>query len=153
MTLPLYSVALFFPGGNEAANWPVPISVRASNQDALVFADAAGDEPLDNPVTTDSMGVASFYAAPGDYVAFLAGEFFQVQVDESETEPVYPGLYVHEQATPATAWIIAHHFGVEPAVDVLLAGEATEGAVSHTDAEHTVITFGSAVAGTAHLRR
>ncbi len=153
MALPLYASVVLFPGGAPAANWPVDIWLRASNQRALLFTSAAGTTTASNPLTTDFHGVAEFYAAPGDYIAVLAGELSHIQVAESETQPVIPGLHVHTQSTPAQVWEVAHHFGVQPLVNVLVSGETVEAAVSHPDEENTLITFGTPTAGVAHLRR
>ena len=149
----LYSQYLFFPGGNPASNFDVPIWYHASNQLARLFTDATGNTPADNPATTDVDGKVSFYAPPGDYAALIAGEAFHVPVDASETEPVYPGLWTHTQASAAQVWSVAHHFGVQPSVDILVADQVAEADVSHPDDEHTTITFGAPTAGLAHLRR
>jgi hypothetical protein len=149
----LYSRYLFFPGGNPAANFQVPIWHHASNQEALLFTDATGETPADNPVTTDSEGLASFYAPPGNYSAVLAGEQFHIPVDESVSTPVWPGLWIHTQVSSASVWAVAHHFGVTPQVDVLVSGQVVDADVAHPDNEHTTITFGSPTTGVAHLRR
>jgi hypothetical protein len=94
-----------------------------------------------------------FWSAPGDYEALLAGDRFHVPVDDTFTDPTWPGLWVHEQTTPASVWTVEHHFGVRPDVTVLIDGQASESDVSHPDDETTTISFGSPTAGTAHLRR
>lgn len=151
--LVLYTVSPLFPGGDPATEYPVSVILRGGNQLALLFTDQTGSTPAPNPITTDEFGVATFYAAPGDYAIPLAGADFGAHVDPSFTDPVWPGLWVHTQSTPATAWEIAHHFGVRPHVDVIVSGEAAEAAVAHPDNEHTTITFGAPTAGAAHLRR
>ena len=151
--LALYTVSPLFPGGDPAAEYPVSVIIRGGNQLALLFTDQTGATAVPNPVTTDEFGVASFYAAPGDYVVHLAGADFGVNVDSSFTDPVWPGLWVHTQLTPAAAWSVAHHFGVRPQVDVVISGESAEAAVAHPDSENTTITFGAPTAGVAHLRR
>lgn len=154
MALVLYSAYLSFPGGGTASNYfPIPVRPRASNQNALIFTDGTGTTPAANPATSDGDGLVSFYAAPGDYEAILAGERFHVPVDDSFTDPVLPDLWVHDQVTPASTWTIIHHFGIEPSVELLISGAETEAFVEHPDNETTVITFGSDISGVAHLRR
>lgn len=153
MALVLYSTMLFYPGGDPASNILVSVWHRASNQMALLFTDGTGTTPAPNPATTDGNGVVSFYAAPGDYVVPLAGDIFPVPIDESFTDPVLPGLWVHTQSTPSAVWTIEHHFGINPQVDVLLSGDAVESAVEHPDAETTTIAFSVPVTGVANLRR
>jgi hypothetical protein len=149
----LYSQYLFFPGGNPAADFQVQIWHHASNQLALLFTDGTGTVPAANPVTTDVDGLASFYAPPGDYSAILAGNMFHIPVDASVVTPVWPGLWVHTQASPSSVWTIAHHFGVKPQVNILVADQFAEADVAHPDNETTTITFGAPISGIAHLRR
>lgn len=151
--LVLYSTFLQFPGGGPAANFPVDIFLHASNRMARLFTDQTGTQPSSNPLLTDEDGQAAFWAAPGDYDAFLGGERFHVPVDETFDDPTWPNLWIHEQAVPATVWTIEHHFGIQPQVEVIVSNESAEAAVSHTDDETTTVTFGTATAGVAHLRR
>lgn len=151
--LVLYSAFLSFPGGSPAANFSVPVWNHASNQPALLFTDQTGTTEADNPVITDGDGRVMFWSAPGDYEALLAGDRFHVPVDDAFTDPTWPGLWVHEQTTPASVWTVEHHFGVRPDVTVLIDGQASESDVSHPDDETTTISFGSPTTGTAHLRR
>lgn len=149
----LYSTYLQFPGGNPAANYPIPVSPMGSNQLALIFTDQTGTVAADNPVITDSYGQVVFWAAPGNYLASLAGEYFGVPVDESITESVWPDLWIHEQSTPSTVWTVNHHFGVQPGTEIILSGEESEAVVSHPTNETTVFTFGIPTVGFAYLRR
>lgn len=151
--LVLYTASLWFPGGAPAANHAVTVHHRASNRVALLFTDSTGSTRASNPVTTDDFGQAVFWAAPGHYVTDLAGTLFDYLVDPSTTDPVWPDLWTHTQSTPATAWEIAHHFGVHPQAEILVGSEVTQAAVSHPDNEHITITFGEPTAGIAHLRR
>lgn len=153
MPLALYSEYIFLPGGNPAANMPIPIGLVGANQVSPLFADKPGTIPLANPVMSDADGRIQFYGAPGRYFASLAGESTLIPVDAAETDDVWPGVYVHDQAVPATVWTIDHHFGLEPAVTVLVGGARVEAEVTHPTAEQTVITFSPAQAGTAFLRR
>lgn len=153
MALVLYSTTLFYPGGDQAAGVSVVVWHHASNQAALLFTDDTGTTPAANPVTTNSEGMLSFYSAPGTYAVLLAGNMFDVPVDPSITDPVFPGLWVHVQTVPATVWTVEHHFGVRPHVDLIISDDDAEAAVHHVDDETTTITFGSAITGTAHLRR
>lgn len=153
MAIVLYSTYLEFPGGGAAADYPVSIWPRASNQMALLFTDGGALTPADNPLTTDGDGQAVFWAAPGDYVALLAGERFGVPVDDTFTDPVWPNLWVHEQVSAASVWSVAHHFGVRPQVEIIVSGEVAEAAVAHPTDETTTITFGSPQVGAAYLRR
>lgn len=151
--LPLYSAYLFFPGGVIAADYPANVVSRGSNVLSLIFADSSAVTGIANPYTTDSNGFITFYAAPGDYLAVFGSESVPVPLDLSVTDDVWADLFVHTQASPSATWTVAHHFGVEPTVEVLVGGVHVDADVSHTDTEHTVITFGSSIAGTAYLRR
>lgn len=154
MALALYSRYLYYPGGGQAAGRDVPVFLTGSNVEAMLFADREGTTPAPNPAVTDADGLLSFYAAPGMYSVPFAGESYLVEVDPAEPSQVHPGLFVHEQETPATTWTIAHHFGIEPRVDVMVNKASTvPAAVTHPDTQTTVVTFASPTAGTAHLRR
>lgn len=154
MALVLYSQYLVFPNGLPAANYPVPVQLMGSNQPAVLFSDANGTTAGSNPVMTDGDGRVEFYAAPGCYHAHLAGEEFPVPIDESVTDPVWPDLVVHEQSVPSAVWSVSHWFGMPPTVDVVTAEGVTATQVDHDpDGLGTVITFGTAVTGTAYLRR
>lgn len=148
-----YSLLMFFPGGGPAISTPVSVALHGSNVQPILFTDAAGTIPASNPVMTDGTGVLSFYAAPGCYRAELAGDTFDVPIDPAHTDPVWPGLWVHTQAVASTVWTVEHHFGVRPAVELIIGGADFEAEVTHPDDETTVITFGSPLAGTAMLRR
>lgn len=151
--LVLYSTYLQFPGGGPAANFPVSIFLRASNRLARLFTDQTGTQAASNPLITDGDGQALFWAAPGNYEARLSGERFHTPVDDSFTDPTWPDVSVHDQVSPASVWTIDHHFGIEPAVTVLLSANVAQADVSHPDDETTVLTFGLPVTGTAYLRR
>lgn len=153
MALVLYSSPLFFPSGNPAANVLLPVRPRASNQLALLFTNASGLSPASNPVLTDASGYMTFWAAPGDYVAWLAGSLFPIEVDDSFTDPVWADLWIHAQSTPATEWTVDHHFGVRPQVEVLIGTQQTSVDIMHVSSETTLITFGDPVTGSAYLRR
>lgn len=143
-----------FPGGGTPANYPVSVINRGGNQLTLLFTDQAGTTPQPNPITTDGFGMVSFYAAPGDYIIPLAGDIFSVMVASSHTDPVWPDLWVHDQSTPAAVWTITHHFGVQPQVEILIAGQVTQASsITHPDNETTTITFAAPTAGVAYLRR
>ena len=151
--LVLYSQFLQFPGGSPAANHPVPVYARASNQLAPLFTDQEGMTPASNPYTTDGDGHIVFYAAPGEYETLLAGSYMRIPLDESVTEPVWGAVVVHEESTPSSVWTVRHFFGIRPSVDVRTAQGETVAEVEHPDALTTVITFGTEATGTAYLRR
>lgn len=153
MALVPYLADMYFPGGSPAADYTTAVRPRASNQLALLFTDSNGATPADNPVTTDEFGMASFWAAPGDYVSIIAGTVFEYQVNPSFTDPVWPDLWVHTQTVPSAVWTAVHCFGVHPSVDLVLSGQEAEAAVAHSSTSLTTITFGVPVTGTAYLRR
>lgn len=153
MALVPYTAYLYFPGGQPAANWTVGVFPRASNVPALLYSDSAGITPMANPTVTDADGMVSFYAAPGDYMARVGMEYQPVGIDPGHTDPVWPGLHIHEQTIPASTWTIAHHFGIEPHVQIVVAGGDTEAEITHPDPETTVVLFGAPTTGVAHLRR
>jgi hypothetical protein len=153
MMLVLYSTFLYFAGGGPASNYLASIFPRASNQLTLLFADEDGTTPIDNPLTTDSEGLVSFYAAPGDYEARYGGNVAPVPIDESVGQPVWPDVWIHTQSSPQSTWTVQHHFGLPPHVSVVIDGLESSAEVQHADDETTLITFGIPVTGIAHLRR
>lgn len=153
MALVLYSAQLFLPGGNPAKNTLITVRPRASNQISLLFTTSSGLVPKPNPTITNGAGRTSFWAAPGDYTVRIASNLFAIDVDPSFVSPVWPGLWVHTQAVASAVWTVDHHFGVKPAVDVLLEGQLSEADVTHPTEETTLITFGDPVTGVAYLRR
>jgi hypothetical protein len=153
MPLIRYTQYITYPDGHPAANVTVPVWLLGGNVPVPLFADKAGTVPLANPIETDADGMISVYAAPGALTAELAGRVFSFLVDDSETDDAWPGTFVHEQAVPATVWTVAHHFGIEPVVDNLVASAPTSAEVTHPDTGTTVITFAVPTSGVAHLRR
>lgn len=153
MPLILYSQYITYPDGSPAAEVDVPVWLLGGNQLVPVFSDKAGTTSVANPVTTDVDGLISVYAAPGALTAELAGQLFHFLVDATETDPAWPGTFIHTQASAATVWTVEHHFGVRPTVQVVTAENAVETEVSHGDSETTVITFGAPATGVAYLRR
>jgi hypothetical protein len=154
MPLVLYSAYMAYPGGGSASGASIDVHLRGANQPSPMFSDSAATSPLSSPLTADPFGQIMFYAAPGVYVAALAGEEFPVGIDYTYTDPVYPDVWVHEQVTAAATWTVEHHFGSMPAVQVVTGGtDVVEAQVTHPDSETTVIMFGTAVSGVAHLRR
>jgi len=153
MPLILYSQYIAYPDGSPASEIEIPVLLLGGNQLIPLFSNKAGTTPVANPVTTDVDGLISAYAAPGALTAELAGTFFHFPVDSTETDPAWPGTFIHTQVSAATVWTVAHHFGVEPSVTVLVDDDAVEAAVSHTDDETLTITFGASTTGVAYLRR
>lgn len=153
MPLIKYAQYLTYADGSPATPGPFPVRLMGGNIHVPLFSDKAGTVPVANPVTTDANGLASFYAAPGHYFTDISGNVFHYAVDPSETDPAWPGTFVHEQTTQATVWTVAHHLGVEPSVTVLIDGQTVLADVTHPDDETTVITLGTPRTGTAHLRR
>lgn len=153
MPLIKYATYVYLPGGNPAANMDIPIQLVGGNQLVPLFADKAATTPLPNPVTTDAEGFLWFYAAPGAFCLELSGEMFHVLVAEDETDEAWPGLFIHDQPVAASTWKINHHFGVQPAVTVLVAGQRAEVDVTHPDDTTAVLTFGAPTVGVAYLRR
>jgi hypothetical protein len=153
VSLVLYSLMLFYPGGGPAAGAMSLVQMHGSNQAPLLFTDAAGTIPAANPLTASGMGVIQFYAAPGHYMAELAGNLFYVPIDPSYTAPVWEDLWVHTQSVASAVWTVEHHFGTEPEVDVIVSAAELVAEVSHPDNETTVITFGAPTVGVANLRR
>lgn len=154
MSLVLYSLMLFYPGGGgPAAGVDFDVTLCGSNVLSTLFTDAAGTTPQANPVTSDSMGMIAFYASPGMYRTDLAGSMFEIPIDESFTDPVFSDLWTHTQSSPASVWTIDHHFGTHPLVQVIASGVEVEAEVAHPSASQTTITFGVPVTGTAYLRR
>jgi hypothetical protein len=152
MPLIEYECYITYPDGHPAVGREQLICMLGGNVGVPLFQDKAGAVPLANPLTTDGDGLATFFAAPGSFITELAGELFHFMVAAAEPDDAWPGVFIHEQAAPAAVWTVNHHFGLEPSVTVLAAGQVTEGDVTHPTGEQTVITFGAPVAGTAYLR-
>lgn len=152
MPLIRYSQYITYPDGNPAATIPLAVWLLGGNVPVPLFSNKAGTLPLPNPTMTDADGLISVYAAPATLTAELAGQVFPLLVDDTETDPAWPGVYIHTQAAPAAVWTIDHHIGVQPAVTVLIGGQVSEGDVEHPTNEQTTITFGAPATGVAHLR-
>lgn len=153
MPLIRYSQYLTYPDGNPAAEASFPVQLSGGNVLVPTFTSKAGTTPLTNPVLTDVDGLSTFYAAPGAYYTDIAGTLFHFAVDDTEADEAWPGTFIHEQTSASSTWTVAHHFGVAPAVDVVVGGASVSATVTHTDDETTVITFGSPTTGTVYLRR
>jgi len=153
MPLIKYTQYITYPDGNPASNILRPVWLLGGNITVPIFADKAGTVPLPNPTMTDADGMISVYAAPGPLTVELAGQLFPFLVDATETDPAWPGVFIHDQAVAASVWTVNHHFGIQPTVTNLVLSEPVSAEVTHPDDETTVITFAVPTAGTAHLRR
>lgn len=153
MPLIHYGQYLTYADGTPAANIPVPVRLLGGNVLVPLLSDKAGTTPLANPAMTDADGLATFYAAPGEYATDISGNVFHYDVDPGEADDAWPGTFVHDQGVAATVWTVAHHFGAPPQVTVLVAGQVAEADVMHPDPETTTITFGAPTVGVALLRR
>lgn len=153
MPLIHYGQYLTYADGTPAADIAVQVRLLGGNVLVPLFSDKAGTTPLTNPVMTDVDGLATFFAAPGEYATDISGNVFHYDVDASETDEAWPGTYVHDQGVAASVWTVEHHFGAPPSVTVLVAGQVTEADVTHPDPETTVIDFGAPTVGVALLRR
>lgn len=151
--LVLYESQIDFPSGAPAANYPVEVYLTGGNELVPLFADDTGMNPESNPVTTDSFGLASFWAAPGAYSTWVTGQIFHYQVSSSFEGSVWPDLKIHEQASPSSSWTIQHFFSIPPQVSVLFEGAQVLADISHPDQYVTVIDFSEPVTGTAIVRR
>lgn len=153
MPLIHYSTYVFLPGGNPAADMELTVYLTGGNVAVPLRADKAGTTPLANPVMTNADGLVAFYAPPADYSVWIAGTVWPLTVDPAETDPAWPGTFIHTQSTPATTWTIDHWFGIEPSTTVLVDGQRAEADVQHPDGMTTVLTFGAPTPGVAYLRR
>jgi hypothetical protein len=148
-----YSATIFFPGGNRAVNTAVGVRMLGSNVLPLIFTDSGGAFPAPNPFMTDGNGFLTFFASPGLYLSRLAGTEYPIPVDPGYVPSVWPDVFVHAQAVPASVWTVNHFFGTHPGVSVVSAGAEVEAQVDHPSMTQTVITFGVPTTGTAYLRR
>jgi hypothetical protein len=153
MPLAQYTATLFFPGGNRAVGASVVVSIQASNQVPLLFADAAGTIPVPVTMTADGAGMITFYAAPGYYLANLAESLFPIPLDPGFSTATWPNTYIHVQTVPALMWTVDHFFGVVPSVDLVMSGNQVEAEIDHPSVTQTIITFTTAQTGAAYLRR
>lgn len=63
-----------------------------------------------------------------------------------------PQAYVHDQAVPASVWVITHSLGYQPNVTVSdSAGTVTEGDITYDSATQITLTFTTSFAGKAYL--
>lgn len=153
MPLINYSQYLTYPDGSPAADMPWPVQLLGGNVLVPLFSDKAGTIPLTNPAMSDVDGLVTFYAAPGAFYTEIAGNVFHYFVDTTETDDAWPGTFIHTQVSASVTWTVAHHFGVEPAVSLVVDGVSVEAEVQHVNDETTVITFSQATSGLAFLRR
>ncbi len=151
--LPQYSAVIFFPGGDPAAGATITVSLDGSNVVPLLFADSAATTPIGPGIVADLSGAISFYAAPGLYLAQLAGTYSRVGPDPGWGAPVVPDVFIHTQTMPAAVWTIDHYFDTKPAVSIDTGTAHVETQVDHPTLTQTVLTFSSAVTGAAYLRR
>lgn len=153
MPLIKYAQYITYPDGNPAADRMQTVCLLGGNVAVPMFSDKAGTLPLTNPLMTDGEGLIEFYAAPGAFITELAGSIFHFTVDPAETDPAWPDTFIHTQAVAATVWTVEHHFGLQPAVEILIGTARVEATVEHPDDETAVITFSAPQTGTAFLRR
>jgi hypothetical protein len=153
MSLVPYTSMLFFPGGGQASGASIGIGMDGSNQVPMIYLDAGAVVPAPNPMIADGTGTIMFFAAPGLYVAELAGTFLRVPVDPTYGAPVWPDLWVHMQTVAATVWTVDHYFGTKPSVSIDLGTNQVEAEVDHPSLTQTVLTFTTAQTGAAYLRR
>ena len=59
--------------------------------------------------------------------------------------------YTHDQATPATTWIVTHNLGFYPNVTVMdSAGNTVEGDITHLTINQLRIIYSAAITGRAY---
>lgn len=58
--------------------------------------------------------------------------------------------YNHTQATPSNAWTINHNLHHKPSITVFFEGSTIEGTPIHNSDDVAVVTFATAITGTAH---
>lgn len=80
MALAQYSKRFWFPSGELAVNVPVRVFPENSNALAPLFTDGTGTTSLANPVSTDSLGVLTFWAEEGPYWLHADSESIEVVV-------------------------------------------------------------------------
>ena len=86
------------------------------------------------------------------------GAFCEITLSKLDPDVTAPGgqprafVFVFEQPTPSTVWVINHNFGYEPSVEVIdSTGAEVEAAVTNPSINQTVVTFSVATAGIARL--
>jgi hypothetical protein len=88
-------------------------------------------------------------SAGSSFVSFGAGV---KRVYCSAPAPAFDAHYVHDQATPATTWTIAHGLGKRAAVEVVdSAGRRVQGEVTYVDDDTVQVSFTAAFGGKAYL--
>lgn len=75
--------AVVYDDGSFARHALVDVVLRNTSTHVSLFADAAGNMALANPVPTDSSGNLFFYAAPGEYDIIANGGRVPIDVDSS----------------------------------------------------------------------
>lgn len=151
----LYQDTFWYPTGALAASIQARVFPRHINVLATLWQDAAETIPQPNPVTTSVAGVLSFYAAPGDYWIFIAGQSHPVSIDGDGVIPdVWHEVYQHVQAVASVSWMINHNLNANPDVSVVIGGQYVPGVdVQFTSLNSLTINFGTPQSGTATLRR
>ncbi len=84
MALAQYSDVYWFPTGALAKGIPARVFPLHSNTPAALFADAAGTQPLPNPVLTGQDGRLTFWAEADFYWIHIDSESFRVGVGVSD---------------------------------------------------------------------
>lgn len=83
----------------------------------------------------------------------FTGDFYLDEVGSSGSGGVSNlQTYVHVQSTPSTTWTINHGLNAIPSTELFNASNSEiEGEIVHTSLNQTVVSFESAVAGSARL--
>lgn len=150
--MPLYSDTFWQPDGTPAQLAQARVYQRFTNTLASLFSDPAMTVPAPNPAATSSLGVLTFYAAPGDYWIHIRGLTFDVVIgDDFSWHAAYP----HVQLVAAAVWSITHNLNTPAPVVTAVDGAGAElvGTVAYPTVNTATVTFGAPQTGTAYVRR
>ena len=78
MALPIFQRTVTDSKGNIVAGATVTVKSESTGLAASIFSDRAGSAALSNPFNTGADGLASFYAAPGEYRIEVASGAFSL---------------------------------------------------------------------------
>lgn len=125
--------------------WNITHALNTTSVNVQIF-DGGSQVIIPDTVTTTgpNTAVVTFSGAQEGRAVVISGHF------DGNVKPTY--AYTHYQTAASTEWVIDHNLGYPPIVRVFIGtSEVQPASISHPTVNQTVITFTTAVAGTARL--